>query len=233
MKNLIYSTLFLSLTASLLSASSLVQVSFTTLPGQIADGEYVGYSNASVTGTVLGNTLNDANLQVICDDLLHNTAVPSGPFGYIASDFLNPLSPASTDLSSVRFQNSSEVTNYEVAAILLWEYNGLSMANQASLAGDYNFALWKLFDPSADTVGTSGTLLSAAETQQTLGATVNQDAYKHFVVLTPNVDAASNQEFLTEIASPVRTPTVPEPVTLILSGVGLIGIGFRKVRRTV
>lgn len=211
------------------ASASPVTITFNTLPGQTAGGDYVGYTEATVTGTVLGNNFVNAFFDLLCDDINHTTVVPSGPFSYEASDFVNPLNPVASDVTNTRFTN---VTKYEEAAILLWDYDGLSNTDQSSLAGDYNFALWKLFAPSTANYGTSASLLSDAQAQQLLGTSANVDAYKHIAIFTPTQSASSNQEFLGLIGNPVRkdggTPT-PEPQTCIFMATGF-GLMFLSRR---
>jgi len=107
--------------------------------GKHGGGYYVGYTGATVDGVAQN---------LLCDDMLHTTGVPSGPFTYNVSTL--------PDLADVRFTG---LANYETAAVLLWEFDN---SNQTD-AGGYNFALWNIFDPAAGSDGDSAALLANAQ----------------------------------------------------------------------
>jgi hypothetical protein len=223
MKTLLRLTLFLAL-AVVSFANPIVTINFTGLPGQTAGGYYVGYSTANIT-TATNQTLVDFSM--ICDDFLHTTNIPSGPFQYNVSTL--------ADLTGVRFTQSPQLTNYRLAAILLYNFDGLDPITQSSQAGDYNFALWNLFTPSTPDFGNSLSLITDANTQLALGLTNpdNAAAFRDFRIFTPTSANSSQQEFLGISTDNFGTPPsgVPEPGTFVLLGAGLVGVGALRYRR--
>ncbi|MGO9241026.1 MAG: hypothetical protein ACLQBJ_09465 [Bryobacteraceae bacterium] len=209
----------LLLTLAMASAGT-VTVAFTTLPVNQAGGYYVGFAQATVGASL--------DIDLLCDDIDHTTYVPSGPFSYYLSSL--------PQLQNVRWtgpNQQAELTNYETAAVLLYEFAALGAVSNDT-AGAYNFALWDLFDPSAPTYGTgptgSAALLTGAESIVASGGIAA--AYDELEVLTPTPGAASNQEFLfleqndTVIISgaPGNGSSAPEPRTPLLLGSGLIAL---------
>ena len=203
-----FSLLFL-LAAAFASAGTST-VNFTTLPVNTAGGYYVGYTGATVDGVAQN---------LLCDDMLHTTGVPSGPFTYNVSTL--------PDLADVRFTG---LANYETAAVLLWEFDN---SNQTD-AGAYNFALWNIFDPAAGSDGDSAALLANAQSIVANGGIFA--AYQDTRVLTPIPGGPENQEFLFLSVSVhiLDDPAVPEPQSYLLFGSGLIVLAMvsrRSLRR--
>jgi hypothetical protein len=209
---LFFATIFLALASNAVASS--VTIDFTALPGQTAGGEYVGFSQA----TIITPTQTFTNFDLICDDFEHTTNMPSGPFTYDVSTL--------PTLSNVRWTQSPELMDYELAAIIVYTFNGLG-SGQSAAAGAYNFALWDLFDPSAPTFTGSAAVLSAAQTQYNLGASnaANIHAYNQIQIFTPVGDSASNQEFLGLSGTPIGGPQTPEPTSMLLLGSGLVFFG--------
>lgn len=225
LKNLLLATALLALATSAF-ASTLVTIDFTTLPGQTANGYYVGYSEANIT---TASNVTFSNFDLICDDFGHTTNIPSGPFTYAVSTL-----PSLTD---VRFTQSPELKNYEIAAVLVYEFDqNLGTVDQ----GGYNFALWHLFSPGlTGNFGDSAALITQAtnivNSNSVSNVAIQNAAYKDLNIFTPVGDSKGNQEFLAITSSTFGTPNspVPEPATFFLMGTALIGIGFvrRKTRK--
>lgn len=231
-RNFVLFLTLLTLATATAGASTIITLNFTDLPGQTANGYYVGYSGATVNSIVTPGspTMNvGATLDLMCDDFTDHTGIPSGPFEYQVTDFSNPNSP--TLPSGLAFgSQSGALVKYETAAILLLQFGGLG-SSQGALAGDYNFALWGLFTPSAGTYGNSASILAAAQAQQALGVSANLAAYKDLVVFTPTA-LGTNQEFLGIDTSRPNTQPTPEPATLGMIGIGLLVLGTVGKRRT-
>lgn len=207
-------TILALLTVSAFSAlANTVNITFTNSPGQTAGGYYVGYTEATIQ---FGSTTL-SNFDLICDDFTHRTSVPSGPFTYNVSTL--------SDVSATRWAN---LMNYQTAAILLFDYDGLSSSQQSAQAGDYNFALWYLFNPGATpTFGNAQNLINQAVTIRNSGVGVTE-AYANLRIFTPIGTAIDNQEFLGSSSLPFGNPpsSVPEPAPLGLCGAALVGLGL-------
>src|ERR1022692_2413054 len=186
-------------------ATSIVTIQFITLPAVQAtidniNGVYVGYTGADAYQTLSQKTTTGIApdtgdpIEVICDDFTDHTSVGgSSPIlDYSESYFVNPSAPSMSGMT-VKYaagpyykptQINSETMAYEVAAILLYDYNLQFTGGNNSNAGAFNLAMWGLFDPSLLPTGGNALqtaaegLLAGAITQQGLGAlnTANQNA---------------------------------------------------------
>lgn len=223
MKQLLKISLLLVVT-TLMAMANTVTISFTDLPGQTAGGHYVGYTGATITSG--SNTFVDFDL--MCDDFTHTTYVPSGPFEYFVSTI--------PTLSNVRWTQSPMLTNYQMAAIILFTYDALSPVQKGAQAGDYNYALWRVFNPGVTpNYGNSSAVLSMAALAQSTGtfqggASV-QEAYDSLRIFTPTREAASNQEFLGISSDTFGGSPVPEPSTYAMLGGGLLSLGLLSRKR--
>ena len=208
------------------ASAGMVNVTFTGLPVNQAGGYYVGYATATVG--------NSPNVNLLCDDIEHITYVPSGPFPYYVSSL-----PALQDVRWNGPNPQAELTNYETAAVLLYEFDALGAVNNDT-AGAYNFALWDLFDPSAPTYGTgpTGSAALLANAQSIVASGGIAAAYNELQVLSPAPGADSNQEFLfldqTDSLTIEGTPgdggSTPEPQTHLLLGSGLVVLAILSKR---
>ena len=186
---------------------------FTDLPTHTADGYYVGFSQA----TVIDGTQTFSNFNLLCDDFGNVTDIPSGPWTYHEETL--------SDLSGAMFTQSPELTNYKIAAILLYEYNAAGgSALDTYLTASYQFALWDVFTPSAGTVDNSAALLTAARNLESIGGGITSTAYAQLEIFTPVGQAVGNQEFL---ALDFPGQDTPEPATSLYIGAALLALyGF-------
>ena len=232
-------------------ATNIVTIKFITLPSATAtiggNSYYVGYTGADANYLSGIDPLTGNPIEVLCDDFTDHTSVggSSPVLDYSESYFVNPSAPSMSGMT-VKYaagpyykptQITSETMAYEVAAILLYDYNLQFTGGNNSNAGAFNLAMWGLFDPSLlPTTGTLTPLQTAAEallagaiTQQGFGAsnTANQNAYAGLVVLDPTSNNPNNQEFL----GYVPHSSTPEPATLSLVGAALLGLGILRKKR--
>ena len=211
MKIFLKSVLFVIFSVMVANATQTVNVSFINLPNNNVNDVYVGYLDAQVSGIGMQD--------ILCDDRNHTTYVPSGPYEYYISTLSN--------LDHVRFSQPQELINYEIAAILLYQYDNAGGDHASSFdTASYQYALWNVFTPSTFQFGNSVTLLEQARALQILGSDIALNAYNELEILTPTEHSLSNQEFIFLH----NFSEVPEPTFFF--GVGLICVGFclKKVR---
>ncbi|HTS65108.1 MAG TPA: hypothetical protein VMH28_23955 [Candidatus Acidoferrales bacterium] len=203
----------------LLAVGALAEsIQFQTLPGNTQYGTYNGFVTAAVNGL---------ETELVCDDYLHTTYVPSGPFTYQVSTLTgaNPLQYA-------RFVNPADwprsVTQYEEAAYLVLQLSE-QPAPPRDLTADYQYALWSLFTPSTPVQGTSAPALLAQAAAAVASAQIDPLLYSRLRIYTPVTPYASNQEFLALAVAGYEPPdndasqVAPEPPTaLLVSGTALV-----------
>ena len=119
---------------------------------------------------------------------------------------------------------------YEEAALLI-NGDGGALAGLLHVSTDitvtaYQYAIWSLFTPSAGSYGNSATLQATALADVNSGQSKFQAVYNQLRIYTAD-PKNSNQEFL-QIASGVTVPpaNTPEPITMLLSGAGLVGLAL-------
>ena len=238
-------------------ATNIVTIKFITLPSATAtiggNSYYVGYTGADANYLSGIDPLTGNPIEVLCDDFTDHTSVGgSSPVLDYSESIFNLSTPSAPSMSgmTVKYtysgspatdpyykptQITSETMAYEVAAILLYDYNLQFTGGNNSNAGAFNLAMWGLFDPSLLPTGGNALqtaaegLLAGAITQQGLGAlnTANQNAYGGLVVLDPTSNNPNNQEFL----GYVPHSSTPEPATLSLVGAALLGLGILRKKR--
>lgn len=189
--------------------------------GNVLDGAYVGPYTATVGGV--------ANTPVICDDYEDDSYIPESWSAY-ASTF--------PGLSNVKFTGSSETQNYEVAVYLALEL--LAAPANSLQAGELQYALWGVFDPSAitDLTAYNSTYGNAAEADLVY-------AENHYSSLTP-AQLAEITIYTADTSDPITCGTgacastppqefivvrTPEPGTILLLGIGLTGLFLLKRRQ--
>jgi len=203
------------------------QITFDTLPETYQNGTFNGF----VGGMIDGVRFDD----LICDDFVPTTYVPSGPWEYELS-FLTEPNP----LEFGRFgSDPTAKKKYEEAALLLvgdgTQYlPGLLNVHSAEDITSYQYALWRLFTPDSAMYGHGVAVINPGDSDLLLNRVRAEDlfspgfqgAYSRLHIYTPSRSAASNQEF-------VQAGGVPEPATWMMAGAGTLLLLVLVVRRRV
>ncbi len=178
------------------ASASTVAVQFVGMGGANQNGIYTYPYYLTVNG--------GAPTWMMCDDFYDRIGV-----GDSWQANITPLS--SGDMSLTRF---GDLTEYEEAAYLLLQ-TGVTDPSQW---GNINWAIWDIFDPSAD----PGPYLPGVEYWLNKAETVDLSTinFSDVQILTPVGDGG--QEFLF---------VTPEPSTLLLVGTGILGFWARRKRR--
>ena len=172
-------------------------------------GVYVGPYTATINGTPT---------QVICDDYSHDS--------YIGESWTANVS-SFPSLSDVRFTSGNETQNYDEAAYLA---NILfDVSSNKSEADALQYAIWYIFDPVdvQNAVGNRSFFSDATDVNgvaywlnDASAQTFTAGEFSNILFYTP-ASGGNPQEFI------VRTP---EPGTVLLLGLGLVGVFLFKRR---
>ena len=209
-----------------------ISVTITGTGGTVQNGVYVApyYLTVSGAGSPSQGIYSGSTITVICDDYTHDVTL--GPPATAWQAQINDLTTAS--LTNARFDTTSDAQRrYEEAAYLAMKtglWGGGFTLQSPSMIGEYNWAIWSLFDPSLVIDSTAKGLLQDAA----LNAPANNPSYYAGVRIltpvahldgTPWTDSTSPQEYITIVH-------VPEPASVALLGSGLLALFFgnRKKR---
>jgi hypothetical protein len=202
-----------------------VSVTLAGAGGTVQNGVYVApyYLNVSGTGDP-SQGIQPGSLTVICDDFTHDVTLGEGWTAQV-----NDLT--TLGLNETRFGSMPNAQRlYEEAGWLAMQ-TGLWGGTQqsAAMVGEYNWAIWSLFDPSLSIDSTAQSLVAQAQTY----APTDLSYYGNVRILTPAyypdgktpwTDGSSPQEYITIVRA-------PEPSSLALMGSGLIGFVLRLRRK--
>ncbi len=165
----------------------------------------------------IGSALNNTPITggITCLDINTQTYVPTSFDVYVGS-----LSPV--DLSHAKFATQpDDLFHYQEAAALLGQ-----MASHPTQIGEIQFAIWRIFDPSA-TSGESVANVTIEDSWLTWAAGINVNSYDFSSVRIYTATNTNNQEFMSGAA----VDPVPVPPTVFLMGSGLLGLGLLSWRR--
>ena len=201
-----------------------VSVTITGTGGTIQHNVYVApyYLNVSGGGDP-AQAIQSGTLTVICDDYTHDVTLGEG---WIAQ--INDLT--TSGLTQMRFDSMADAQRlYEEAGWLAMQ-TGLWGGTQQtpSMVGEYNWAIWSLFDPSLSIDSTAQGLVAEAQKY----APNDLSYYANVRILTPVAhtngtpwtDSTSPQEYITIVSA-------PEPSSMALLGTGLAAFIFRIRRK--
>ena len=207
------------LISSTLRADS-ISVTITGTGGTVQNNVYVApyYLNVAGAGDS-AQGIQSGTLTVICDDYTHDVTLGEGWITQV-----NDLT--TSGLTQMRFDSMPNAQRlYEEAGWLAMQ-TGLWGGTQqsTSMIGEYNWAIWSLFDPSLTIDSTAQGLVTQAQSM----APNDLSYYANVRILTPVAqtngtpwtDSTSPQEYITIVAA-------PEPSSIALLGSGLAAFFFR------
>jgi hypothetical protein len=209
----------------LVSRAGAVEIYFDTLPATLENGTYNGF---------VGGKIDDVRFDnLICNDFLPTTYVPSGPWAYDVSTLSGP-----NQLEYARFGDAFDaIAKYEQAALLLAgdgtpKLPGLMHVSSADEITSYQYAIWRLFTPGRDMSGHGATVINPGTSDMLLSTVAGENLsdprftpiYQELRVYTPGDSAKSNQEFL-------QVAPTPEPGTWTMVGISVALLGTAVYRR--
>lgn len=203
MKFLLSVSLFalLAICASTPVRADQLQLTMHAVNGTVHGGYYVGPNTGLLKNLTTGET---RSIDITCDNVANSV--------YLGSSWGVKSLTLDQHLSA-RFGNQSNAHNKYLAAFWLTERFDFAPQNQW---GDIQYAIWGLFH-SSRSLSTAGAL---AWQNKALANITSVDASR-FRILTPD-GANIGQEMIT---------TVPEPISMVLFGSGLLGSAITVRRR--
>ncbi len=223
-KFLVYIAVAILLSFAPAAFAGTASMTLTGAGSNVLAGVYVGPYTATINGT---------STPVICDDF--------GDESYLPESWTANISTF-PGLTSVKYTGASETKQYDEVAYLAFEL--LAAPGNSLKAGEIQYALWDVFDPSAISYlnGSNAAAATAAQTYLT-GAqnnysTLTSAQLAEITIYTPNTrdsitcngnpcPSTPPQEFITVTTSngPNGPPTpTPEPGTTLLLGLGVTGL---------
>jgi hypothetical protein len=242
------------------SASGLAQAGETSVNLQlvsagnlVSDGVYVGPYTAGVDATPEGS-LTGVTIPIICDNYDKDVSIGIQwtAAGVSLSDEFNPDGTLKSTIPELKLIGShnlsdtgvSNLQQYEAAAWLAQQITSVMTyaPNDSALVGDLNYAVWAIFSQNAYAQIETNAGLLANTSSAAYGSVNSLDLYNlalytntysspsefsnvtFWIPTGPAVPGSdSSQEYMT---------VTPEPMSVVLFGTGLVGIGFalRKKR---
>jgi hypothetical protein len=218
----------LSLWLSLVSAISVSATTYYTL--SVSDdlsgmANVNGYNEGAVAADVNGVVIAGG---ITCTDINNTTYVPTS--FKVTESTLSPLNLNSAMFSGTNGQTQLQM--YEEAAWLntqLHVYSNSTPSGANTIAG-IQFAIWDIMAPTSPNLSTADVTLAQNWINEAEKINFSLYDFSSFIIYTPleSDGKYSNQEFISGGAVPLP---VPEPGTIMLFGIGMLGIAIFGKRR--